>query len=226
MAAPRSRLLADLKKAFAVSHGLDERTARRHYNTNSEKWQAYVAKQGIEAAKNLTASRPSAPAGAAALQMLSPASPAEMAPPGVESVPDDQLSAPARIMKQQWLIYTQASKAWRDAIVGGDEMKSLAFGQATIKAQDAYYKAKARHDQWELDERRKIPAGEFHAFRSAFILPLANFLRNLPAAVAHLVNPQNVPHAMRALDDYMITSGQPQIDRMISALDEQAPITC
>lgn len=223
MGASRDPLLAQLKKAFAASHGCDERTARRHFNRNSEEWQAFLSKQGREAARNLQAALPSTPAQAVAIQILGPASPAEIEKPSAVDTPDDQLPEPAKILKAQWRIYKQASEAWSRAVKEGDEIKAIALGQATIKAQDAFYKAKAKYDQWELDERRKIPATEFHAFRAQFVLPLVNLLRGLPAQLGVIMNPKDNAFAIRVGTEYMVGTVHPQIQRLIAALDDYAP---
>jgi hypothetical protein len=224
MAASRSPVLAQLKKTFAAAHGCDERTARRHFARLSPEWQTFIAKQGQEAAKHLSAAAPSTPSQATALQIMGPASPADITKPPVADTPDDQLPEPARILKQQWRIYDHAAKAWQAAIIAGDELGAISLGLTTIKAQDAYYKALARHDRWELDERRKIPADEFHSFRARFILPLANSLRSLVAQLAPIMNPKDTPFAMRHGQEYMIATFNPQLQSLIDDLETRAPL--
>ncbi len=224
MSASRSPLLADLKKAFAVAHLCNERTARRHFNRQSPEWQAFIAKQGIQAAKNIREAAPSSPAQATALQILGPVTPTGIERPSAADQPDESLPEPARMLKHQWEIYDHATRAWNRAIQEGDEIKALAFGQATIKAQDAYYKAKARHDQWELDERRKIPANEFLAFRAAFIQPLANLLRNLCFQLGPIMNPTDSAFAIRVGNEHMVATVHPQLTRMIDAMEDKIPV--
>jgi hypothetical protein len=221
MAASRSPLLADLKKAFAIAHGLTERSARRHFNAQSELWQSFISKQGTEAAKNLTAAQRSTAVQATALQILGPASPATIEKPPVVDQPDEHLAEPQRILKQQWLIYDQASHAWHRALEAGDEVKSYALGQATIKALDAYYKAKSRHDQWELDDRKKVPFSELLAIHAQFLQPVANLIRNLCAQLGPIMNPKDTHYAIRAGNEYMVATVDPQITRIIDGMEEQ-----
>lgn len=221
MAATRNPLLAQLKKTFAESHGCDERTARRHFNRNSEDWQAFIAKQGREAAELIGKAKACTEGQAVALQVLSPQG--VMEKPAVADEVEERLAEPERILKTQWEVYQQASAAWRKAMTDGNAIEAHMFGQATIKAQEAYYKAKARHAQWELDERQKIPAQEFHAFRAVFLLPLANLIRNLPAHLGPLMNPGDKAYAIRAGQEYIVGTFDPQLSRLISELDAHVP---
>ena len=143
MGAARPRVMAELKKAFAVTCGCNVRTARRHADANSPEWQRFVANYGMQAAAKVHDGKPAAPAEAAAVQLISKAPPIAD-PPDVADIPDSALSQPELMVKTAWAIYKQASQSWDAAMKSGDAVGAMAFGQATIKAQDALYKAQRR----------------------------------------------------------------------------------
>lgn len=216
-------MLAELKKAFALAHGCSVRTARREADANSEKWQRFVAQYGIDAAQKVMAAQPVTPAQAAAVQAMSPASPLGIEPPRQAAMPDPELSEPEKIVKQQWNIYAHASKAWRDAMQTGDTIGALAFGQATIKAQDAYYKALARLEQWEVTNRRLVPMSEFQA-----LLPLLssvfNLVRGFPAEIALVANTQSPQTARAAGEEWLQSRFRPQALALIDKLTDHSPL--
>lgn len=215
-------MLAELKKAFAVAHACSVRTARRDADANSERWQRFVAQYGIEAAAKVLAAQPTTAAEAAAVQSLSPASIQGVDPPRQAAMPDPELSEPEKMVKQQWNIYAHASKAWRDAMQTGDTIGAMAFGQATIKAQDAYYKALARLEQWEVSNRRLVPMSEFQA-----LLPLLssvfNLVRGFPAEIAIVANGQSPQTARAAGEDWLQTRFKPQALALLDKLTDQQP---
>lgn len=86
-----------------------------------------------------------------------------------------------------------------------------------------YDKALAKHQQWQIDNRRLIPANEFHAFRSGFLIPLRNMLKNMPAEAAPLVNPKDQQQAIRGGVEYLHQRLNPQIERALTALDALVP---
>lgn len=223
MAAARPPIMADLKKAFAASHGCDVRTARRHANANSEQWQKFVAAYGMEAARKLDKAVPPAPAEAAALQAMSPASPLGLELPPQAWVPDEQLSEPERVVKQQWEIYKQAAKAWNAALQSGNEMGALALGQATIKAMDAYNKAQARLQVWQQENRRVIPMAEFQQLLPGLSAVFA-LLRNMPAELAQAANRTNPDQARAAANDWLTSRFHPAARGILEQLAGAAGI--
>lgn len=228
MAASRNPLLASLKKAFAVAHGCDERTARRHANKNSAEWQAFVAKTGMAAAEKITASEPASTtpptdAEVGAIQVLSPASPSQVMPPPQASRADVELSEPERIVKMQWNIYVQASKSWQAAMKSQDMMAASAFGLSASKALDTYYRALARLEEWQVRMRRLVPFEEFQSLLPAMEGTFA-LLRAFPAELALEANPSNPALARDAGERWLAARFQPQADALLRKLEETTVI--
>lgn len=203
-------ILSDLKKRFAETHGLSERTARRHFNKNSPEWRAFRERE--RRAPNTESLTPCTVEQVAAFRQTGPAEP-----------PRAGDSEAELILSKQWAIWNQAGSAWERACVEGDDIRAHNFGQATIKALEAFYKAKSQFEQQETDNRQKIPLHEFHLFRVRALLPIANMIRNLAAQLGPVMNPQNAAFAIRAGEEYMIATVHPQIQKCIAALDEFAP---
>lgn len=220
--------MASLKKTFAVAHGCDERTARRHANANSQKWQEFVAKAGMAAAQKLDGSGENPPpppttAEAVALQVLSPASPADVTPPAQASKPDSELSQPEKIVKQQWNIYAQASKAWLQAMKDQNEIAALNFGVAATKALDAYYRALAKFEAWQVATRRLIPFDEVQAL-FPIMEALFDMLRTFPAEIALEANPTNPALARRVGEEWLASRFNPQARAFLEKIDDCASI--
>lgn len=213
--------MAGLKKAFAAAHSCDERTARRHYNANSEKWQVFVAKAGMAAAEKLSNTREEPPtdAEAVAVQVLSPSSPAEVKQPAVARLPDSELSQHERIVKDQWSIYDQASKAWLNAFKAQDQTGALAFGLAVSKALDSYYRASERLDKWQAANRRVIPFEEFQTLQP-IMEALFEMIRSFPAEIALEANPTNPSLARDAGQKWLAHRFGPAADSFLQKLQD------
>lgn len=219
MAAPRDRIMAEAVKAYAAAHGLSERQGRRDRNANTERWQAFVRKWGGEAAKKIRAGEPVAAAEAAAVQILSPASPVEVSPPEFRWQPDEKLSPAELMVKQAWQIYDESRKAWKAAFQEGDAMKAMAMGQAVIKAQASYYQAQARLQAWEAETRRVVPLAEVQALLAEFVLPLGALLENCTVELAVAMNPNDTAFALRQGESYKEQRIVPVVKRAIEAFD-------
>jgi hypothetical protein len=216
--------MASLKKAYAAAHGCDERTARRHFNSNSESWQKFIAKTGMAAAEKVKpGGEPPADSEAAALQVLSPASPSDVKPPPEASRPDSELSQPEKIVKQQWAIYAQASKAWLQAMKEQDSIGALNFGLAANKALDTYYRALARLEAWQLSSRRLIPWDEFQALQP-IMESLFEMLRSFPAEIALEANPQNPSLARRVAEDWLAHRFNPQAQSFLAKIEDTTSV--
>lgn len=224
MAASRNPLLASLKQTFALAYGCDVRTARRHCNANSAKWQEFIARSGMAAAQKIR--KPEAPpptdAEAVALQVLSPASPPPSAPPQA-SQPDAELSLPEKIVKQQWNIYAQASRAWLQAMKDQNELAALNFGIATTKALDAYYRALAKFEAWQVSMRRYIAFDEVQAL-FPIMEALFDLIRAIPAEIALEANPTNPALARRAAEEWLANRFNPQARSFLQKIEDTASI--
>lgn len=110
-------------------------------------------------------------------------------------------------------------------VIARDVAMAGAQAGLLMKLRADYDKALQKHTQWEIDQRRLIPANEFHAFRSGFLIPLRNMLSNMPAEQAALVNPANQQQAIRGGTEYLINRLMPQIQQCIDSLDHLTPVT-
>lgn len=223
MAAPRPKMFAELKKAFSATHGCSIWTARRNADANTLDWQKFIAAYGMEAAKKVHDSKPTTLAEAGALQVMSPASPTTVEPPPQADIPDADLPKPALIVKQIWQVYLDAVSAWGAAMQAGDRIGSLTFGQASIKALEAYYAALRNHEAWELSAKTLIPLREVRAL-DPFIRALALLVRGFPADIAVSANPAAPQLARAAGDEWISNRFTPQvnslIDRLLAVLPE------
>ena len=156
-------------------------------------------------------------------------------PPPPPSIGLDQstLAEPERMKNAAWLMWAEHFAMWRECL-GGTEKGTgrviprdvaMAGAQAGLlmKLRADFEKAQAKHTQWEVDQRRLIPANEFHAYRSGFLIPLRNMLSNMPAEQAILVNPANQQQAIKGGTEYLLNRLMPQIQQCIDALDQLTP---
>jgi hypothetical protein len=207
------------KRRFAAHHGFSTRTAHRHLLADSELWRNFRGRTEPGAAPKMetivSKPRKGKPATVAPMKVLT----ADILPPAVASIPDAELCEHALMVKAHWGIWWHASQSWQAAIQRQDEYAAVQFGQVIIKAMEAYYKAKAAYEQHELDEREKFPASDLAELRTEFFIPLGNMLRHLPFQLAPAVNPLDIPHAIKAGTEYMLAHVQPEIDRLLDAME-------
>lgn len=223
--------MAAVIKAYALSIGKDVRTAQRHAASNHPDWVRFNQTTMI-AAVSQPAAQPMTHA-----QVGVMASTSTLAPPAMPEelrAPDAQLAEPERMLKASWLLWSKHFDMWLRCLGGKDKMghdippdPAMACVQANmlIKLRADYEKALQKHTQWQIDNRRLIPANEFAAFRSAFLIPLRNMLDNMPAEAAPLMNPQDQQQAIRGGREWLSSRLAPQIAQAIAALDAMAPST-
>lgn len=176
----------------------------------------------------------SEPMTTAEVTVLSAASPlAPPPPPDSMHLDQSQLPEPEQMRNAAWAMWSEHFAMWRHCL-GGHEKGTgkaiprdvaMAGAQAGLlmKLRADYDKALQKHTQWEIEQRRLIPANEFHAFRSGFLIPLRNMLSNMPAEMAALVNPANQQQAIRGGTEYLINRLMPQIQQCIDGLDHLTP---
>jgi hypothetical protein len=205
MAAPRDKLLAEQKKKFAAAHNISERQARNHFNSNSELWQRY--KEGS----------PLSTIPESALSVPEPASPTDVLPPQSEPMVDDEsLPPPVRMERLQWDVYDHARKEFRAAIPG-NTIDAIQLGKITVIAQDAYYKAHAKLEEWRIQQGQMVPEAKFTALANEFLTPLANIMSAAIPELAALMNPTDAAYALRAGREYEASRLKPQIEKAIAA---------
>jgi hypothetical protein len=226
----KDRAFAAVLKAYATSTGISLRTAQRHAKSGHPDWKRFSQATMVSA----MAKPPTEPMTSVEVSVIAAASPlAPPAPPA--SVHQDQslLSEPEQMRNAAWSMWWEHFQMWRFCL-GGTEKDTgkaiprdvaMAGAQAMLlmKLRADYDKALQKFTQWEIDQRRLIPANEFHAFRSSFIIPLRNMLANMPAEAAVLVNPANQQQAIRGGTEYLLNRLYPQIQQCLDALDEFAP---
>lgn len=223
--------MAAVIKAYALSIGKDVRTAQRHAATNHPDWIRFNQATMI-AAVSQPATQPMTSAQVGVMATVSPLAPPDL--PADLRAPDSQLAEPERMLKASWMLWSQHFSMWLNCLGGKDKMgqdippdQAMACVQANmlIKLRADYDKALQKHTQWMIDTRRLIPANEFAAFRSGFLIPLRNMLDNMPAEAAPLMNPQDQQTAIRGGRKWIVERFNPQLQQAIDALDQLAPST-
>lgn len=230
MTGPKSRAYAAVLKAYADTTGVSVRTAQRHAKQAHPDWKRFSQSTMIAAVNR----PPSESMSEVEVEVISSASP--LAPPELpESVRRDEseLAEPERMLRAAWSLWSEHFRMWRGCLGGKDPKTkedlprdpTMACVQANMlmKLRADYDKALAKHTQWQIDNRRLIPANEFHAFRSAFLIPLRNLLANMPAEAAPLVNPRDQQQAIKGGTEYLQGRLFPQIQQCLDALDVLTP---
>ena len=226
----KDRAFAAVLKAYAASAGVSLRTAQRHAKGGTDDWKRFS-----QATMVAGVSKPSTePMTAVEVTVLASASP--LAPPKMpESVdrPVEELAEPERILRAVWEMWAEHFAMWKRCLGGyekgtgkempRDEPMACVHASMLIKLRVDYDKALQKHTQWEIDQRRLIPANEFHAFRSGFLIPLRNMMANMPAEMAPMVNPSDQQTAIKGGTEYLICRLYPQISQCIDALDRLTP---
>ncbi len=221
--------MAAVIKAYALSIGKDVRTAQRHAASNHPDWIRFNQTTMI-AAVSQPAAQPMSQAQVGVMASVSPLAPPDL--PADLRAPDSQLAEPERMLKASWLMWSQHFDMWMRCLGGKDKLghdippdQAMACVHANmlIKLRADYEKALQKHTQWLIDNRRLIPANEFAAFRSAFLIPLRNMLDNMPAEAAPLMNPQDQQTAIRGGREWIINRFNPQLQQAIDALDQLVP---
>jgi hypothetical protein len=226
----KDRAFAAVIKAYATTTGVSLRTAQRHATSQHPDWKKF-AQVTMVAAVSRKSDEPLSSNEATVLAYASPLAP----PPPPPSIGLDQstLAEPERMKNAAWLMWAEHFGMWRECL-GGTEKGTgriiprdvaMAGAQAGLlmKLRADFEKAQAKHTQWEVDQRRLIPANEFHAYRSGFLIPLRNMLSNMPAEQAILVNPANQQQAIKGGTEYLLNRLMPQIQQCIDALDQLTP---
>ncbi len=221
--------MAAVIKAYALSIGKDVRTAQRHASTNHPDWIRFNQTTMI-AAVSQPAAQTMSHAQVGVMASVSPLAPPDL--PAELRAPDSQLAEPERMLKASWLMWSQHFDMWLRCLGGKDKLghdipadQAMACVHANmlIKLRADYEKALQKHTQWLIDNRRLIPANEFAAFRSAFLIPLRNMLDNMPAEAAPLMNPQDQQTAIRGGREWLTSRFNPQLQQAIDALDQLVP---
>jgi hypothetical protein len=223
MKGSKDRSFAALKQMFSVQRGISLRTAQRHADKNHPDWQAFVGQQAVGAMIK-PEKKMSAPQ-VAAVAMLNPNLASDKdAPPEVDD--DDSLPEPLRIRAIQWRIYKIASESWKAALrdYGALDARVAVLGLSTIKAMEAYRKAQAQAEQYEVSMRTLIPSSEFQA-----TLPLLNsvfaIVRNMPAEVAMQANSTSPGIARAAHEDWLRNQFGPAARELVEKWSQYAPTT-
>lgn len=204
----KDRAIAALVKAFAAQQGCSLRTAQRHCSAESEEWRRFSQGQLLDSVRR---------SGAAPVARAGVDHPP--APPSDDAGPPMGSSEPERLVRQCWEMWHWHYETWRHFAVAKDDALTLSHAAACVKLRESYEKALAKFQQWEIEQRRLIPVNEFAAMRSEFVIPLANFLGNLPAELGPQVNPQNPGHAMNRIAEYLQQRLQPAIKRLLDNLE-------
>ncbi len=226
----KDRAFAAVLKAYAASAGVSLRTAQRHAKGGTDDWKRFSQVTMVAGV-----SRPSTePMSDVEVTVLASNSP--LAPPRLpESVagPVEELAEPERMLRAAWEMWAEHFAMWRRCLGGHekgtgkalarDEVMACGHANMLIKLRADYDKALQKHTQWEIDQRRLIPANEFHAFRAGFLIPLRNMLSNMPAEMAGMVNPSDQQQAIRGATEYLINRLDPQIRQCIENLDRLTP---
>lgn len=225
MGASKDRSMAALKRAYALAvlgevTSATVRKAQRHAKANHPDWAAFVGSQAIEAVK-VEEGQPRPAEQVAALAVKSPLLPENATPPDFIDLEDAELSDPEKVEKVQWQIWEFNARQWKYWAARNDNPQmALAFSKTTLDARKAYNEAREAREAWEIENRRVIPTGDFHAYRMRFLIPLRNLLDNLPNELAKLVNPQDPEFARREAESWKLDRLQPQIQQLIDGVDE------
>lgn len=220
---------AGVIRAYASSIGKDLRTAQRHAAAENAEFLRFARGMAGEAVSRQmpVESVPVIPI----TQENAALGPPE-APPEVRT-DDESLSESGRMLKAAWLMWSEHYRQWH-ACRGGykdrmgqtvltDHPMMLMHAKVIMDLRKAYNDALAKHQQWQIDNRRLIPVNEFHAFRSEFMLPVTNLIRNMPAEVAPLVNPSNQQQAIKGGQEWIASRFMPAVQRMLDGLTALAP---
>lgn len=215
---------AEVLRAYAASIGKDVRTAQRHAAAGNAEFLRFAQVSAVEGVKPrevtmtvVTESHAMAP----------PEAPKEV------DVPDAELSETGQLLKATWLMWAEHYARWkynrggfRDALgklVEPNDAMMCVHAKLIMDLRKAFMDAQTKHQQWEIDNRRLIPANEFHTFRAEFLIPLRNILKNMPAEMAGLVNPHNQSQAIEGGRQYLQQRLMPQIQRMLDGMSNLTP---
>jgi hypothetical protein len=229
MAATKSRAMAAVVRAYALSIGKSLRTAQRHVEENHPDWVRFNQTTMI-AAVSQPVTQPMSQAQVGVMASASPLAPPDL--PSELRVPDSQLAEPERMLKASWMLWSQHFEMWLRCLGGVDKLgatippdQAMACVHANmlIKLRADYEKAVQKHTQWLIDTRRLISANEFATFRSGFLIPLRNLMQNMPAEAAPLMNPQDQATAIRGGNNWLLNRFNPQLQQAIDALDQLCP---
>ncbi len=230
MPGTKDRAFAKVVLAYAASAGVSRRTAQRHAGSDHPDWKRFTQNTLVGA----IAKSPSEPMTPVEVQVLTRASPLAPVPlPASVDRPASELSEPEQILRASWDLWSTHFRMWQECLGGHEkgtgralernDVMACAHAGMLIKLRADYDKALAKHTQWQIDERRLIPANEFHAFRSGFLIPLRNMLSNMPAEQASLVNPKDQQQAIKGGQEYLLARLMPQLRQCIDALEQLAP---
>lgn len=230
MSGTKDRAFAAVLKAYATSTGVSLRTAQRHAKTSHPDWKRFSQATMVSAMAR-PASEPMSPTEVTVIASASPLAPPDL--PAAVQRAEAELAEPERMLRAAWTLWAEHFGMWRRCLGGRDpvtkqdlprdDAMACVHANMLIKLRADYDKALQKYTQWQIDERRLIPASEFHAFRSGFLIPLRNMLSNMPAEQAALVNPANQQQAIKGATEYLITRLFPQIKQCIDGLDHLTP---
>ncbi len=230
MTGTKDRAFAAVLKAYASSTGVSVRTAQRHARSGHQDWKRFSQATMVSAVTR-SEREPMSAVEVAVMASASPLAPPEL--PEAVRRDESELAEPERMLRAAWELWSQHFAMWRQCLGGKDPKTkedlprdpAMACVQANMlmKLRGDYDKALAKYTQWQIDNRRLIPANEFHAFRSAFLIPLRNLLGNMPAEAAALVNPRDQQQAIKGGTEYLVNRLYPQIQQCLDALDQLTP---
>lgn len=230
MSGTKDRAFAAVLKAYAASIGGSVRTAQRHAKSQHPDWKRFSQATMVSAMAR-PASEPMSHTEVTVLASASPLAPP--APPASVHRDPSELAEPERMLAASWSLWAEHFGMWQRCLGGHekgtgkplprDDAMACVHANMLIKLRADYDRALQKHTQWQIDQRRIIPANEFHAFRSGFLIPLRNMLSNMPAEQAALVNPNNQQQAIKGATDYLINRLMPQIQQCIDSLDQITP---
>ena len=219
---------APVLKAYAASIGANVRTAQRHAGSDHPDFVRFSRGMAGENATRQTTDLAIPPPVSAECSALSPPD-----PPCEVKMDDEALSETGRMLKAAWIMWQSHYREWitcrggfknrLNQIVATDHPMMLMHAKMLIELRKAYNDAFAKHQAWQVDNRRLIPVNEFHAFRSEFLLPVTNLMRNMPAEAAGLMNPQNQQQAIRGGTEWIQSRFMPAVQRMLEGLAALAP---
>lgn len=217
--ATKDRGLAQQKRAYMKATGKSLRQAQRDAATNAEPWKAFTQNLASCGARARLSTEGPGKGTAGAFSIIPPGKPT-VTVEGLWEL-DESLPAPERMVKAHLVMWQHHYNAWRAEMgEGGSPELALSHAAATMKAREAYEKAKTKLEQAQAAARHVVPMTEFQVLRRGFLIPLAKMLKNIPAEIAALVNPDNPTFARERAEHWLVDKLQPQIVATIHAASQ------
>lgn len=202
--------LASWKKELAAQRmadkgcalGAAERWAQRQAKENSEVWRRFVAGKGAAEAR---------------MQLVGAGPAPVVLPP--EPMDPDQPEA-IYMERAHWAMWQAAHLSWKRAEAERDELGAIQYSAMTVKLREAWQKAKAAREEWEISNRKVVPLQEIEAVLQKFAVPLRALLENFENELATMVNPDDPGFARRQIAEWKVERLYPPIAELIENLEK------